>query len=100
MSASVGFYRAAWLLVAQGGWWTPQEIIERIPLSVEINEAHSLLWCMARRDGFLSVRGERRKPQYAVTPDCHVPRGMTVREVMEAAAGARGPAHADSEVSA
>ena len=82
MANTVGFFRTAWLLIAQGGWWTPREVLERIPVSIDIQDGHTLLWAMANRYRFLERRGERRRPEYAVTRDCRMPKGLTIGEVV------------------
>lgn len=84
MSTSAGFFREAWLIVAEGGWWTPREIFERVHYDIDIDEAHALLWAMARRHRYLVRRGAPRRPSYAVTPACVVPRGIVVADLVRA----------------
>lgn len=80
----IGFYREAWLVVAQGGWWKLREIIEQIPSGVEVEQPHCQMWIMARRYGYFVTRGGKGATEYAVTPECMVPRGITVQRLNEA----------------
>lgn len=82
-----GFHRLAWLIIAEGGWWTPQEVIERMPSDCEVRCPNNSLWMMSRRYGSLAVRGERRKPEYAVTDDCKIPPGVRVGDFLRATRG-------------
>ena len=72
-----------WLLIyKQGGWWSAAEVESAlaVPPGTIINE---LTRCVD--SGFLKKREvpeDRRKRQYAVMPDCRVPRGITVGEVV------------------
>ena len=84
MSSSPGFFREAWLIVAEGGWWTPREIFERVHYDIDIDEAHALLWAMSKRHKYLARQGEPRKPCYAVTSECEVPRGIVVGALVRA----------------
>lgn len=98
--AAIGFDRAAWLVIARGGWWRPMEIVEQLPLDLDIapDATYSRLWIMAQRHRTLrrrkpetgrAKRGpEARISEYAVTPDCLVPRGLSLREIL-AAVGAQ-----------
>lgn len=88
------FYREAWLVIAAGGWWTQNEVLEAIPDELRARDAHTRLWYMART-GYLVKRGAAPKPgergtrrlEYAVTPDCHVPTGVTAGRLVEAFVG-------------
>ena len=75
---TIGFYREAWLVVAQGGWWGIQEILEHLPSGVEVDDAASRLWIMANRHGYLVRRGRGKTAEYAVTPECVTPHGVPV----------------------
>lgn len=85
--SSIGFYRAAWLIVATGGWWSTRDVLRLVPLEIDIRRAHNLLWCMAHRYGYFVVRGERRSREYAVTADCEIPGTLKVGAVVEAVTG-------------
>lgn len=88
MSNTVGFYRSAWLAIAEGGgWWKPQEVIAALPVSIDVQDAHALLWAMAHRHHMLESRGERRHPEYSVSPACKVPRGVVLSEILAAVGG-------------
>jgi hypothetical protein len=54
---STGFCQEAWLLVAQGGWWKPRDILEQLPSGVEVDDASCQLWIMANRHKYLQRRG-------------------------------------------
>jgi hypothetical protein len=88
VTQTVGFYREAWLVVAQGGWWKPREILEQLPVGVECEQPHSYLWIMANRHHYLARRGNRQTAEYAVTPDCVTPQGLTVAQLGRALIGA------------
>lgn len=91
--SSAGFYRAAWMIVAQGGWWRPREIVEQLPLDIDASTAHHLLWCMSKRHGHLVARGAYRSREYAVTAGCTAPAGVSVGDIVLAITG-RPFAHA------
>ena len=74
----VGFYREAWLVVAKGGWWKLREILAEMPSGFEVDQPHSHLWIMANRYGYMVRRGRHKEAEYAVTPECVVPRGIPV----------------------
>lgn len=93
MANTVGFYREAWLVIAQGGWWKPREVIERIPVSIEVADAHTLLWAMANRGRYLVRRGRHRQPEFAITRACEIPKGITVGEALQAMNGTAIPTH-------
>lgn len=86
-----GFYREAWLVVAQGGWWKPDEILAEMPERVESTSPQNLLWVMTRRYGYLKRRGYGKKVEYAVTLECQTPQGVPVAKLMRALTG-REPA--------
>lgn len=90
MNHSTGFFREAWLIVARGGWWSAKEIIEAMPLAVDIKAAHNALWAMSVRYSFLKAKGAQRTRRYAVTSDCTIPKGLTVGQAMEAVRGEVG----------
>ena len=84
MSAS-RFYQEAWLAIAkEGGWLTAREVVELLPSGMELDDFHTRLWCMSRRQGYLAHRGEAKQSEYAVTPGCIAPSGLTVRQIAEA----------------
>lgn len=90
-----GFYRPAWLLIAEGGWWKPSEVSEALDVPKEV--ATSRLGSMVR-DGYLvrrTITPEMRKPcvigttertEFAVMPECFVPGGLTAGMVAKALA--------------
>lgn len=85
MTAATGakdkaFFRQAWAVVAKGGWWKPREIMEELPVGIEPEDFHNRLYFM-HRNGYFSRRGEPRAYQYAVTEECRVPQGLTVKQV-------------------
>ncbi|HYE40350.1 MAG TPA: hypothetical protein VEB23_10480 [Ramlibacter sp.] len=84
MSNRNGFYREAWLVVAQGGWWKLGEILEQIPAGVEIDAPSTCLWIMAKRYGYLKRRGHRQTAEYAVTAECATPGGIPVKRLCAA----------------
>jgi hypothetical protein len=84
MKITLGFYREAWLVVARGGWWGIREILEQLPDGVEVDDAASRLWIMARRHGYLQRRGRGKAAQYAVTNNCETPHGIPVQRLCEA----------------
>lgn len=91
MIETIGFYREAWLLIAQGGgWWRTREILEQLPSGIEVDDPASRLWIMANRYRYLRRRGRGEKAEYAVTDDCITPRGLTVRQVNLALRGVMG----------
>lgn len=86
-NSAIGFYNAAWLVVAQGGWWTTQEIVDHIPLQICTAEASTLLWCMANRHHMLVARGSRKSRQYGITATCGAPKRLLMGELVEAITG-------------
>lgn len=76
----------AWLIVAQGGWWTASEVMEHMPSGMEVDDPTSLMWTMERRHKYLTGRGYGRGKEYAVTPDCIAPPGIPVRRIVQALA--------------
>ena len=91
MASPTKFYRDAWLIVAQGGWWKPAEIMAEMPSDLRDRDAHTRLWYMVRT-GYLVKRevhparrevrkggptGARPRVEYAVTAQCQVPQGLT-----------------------
>lgn len=79
-----GFYREAWLVVAQGGWWKPKDILAALPPGVASGDPSNLLWTMATRYGYLKRQGYGVNVEYAVTGDCETPRGIPVARLMRA----------------
>lgn len=86
--STVGFYRHAWLVVARGGWWKVPEIVQHLPLHVDVWDAHELLWAMAHRHRLLVTRGRGKTREYAVTRECHMPRGLQAGQAVHALTGA------------
>jgi hypothetical protein len=84
---STGFCQEAWLLVAQGGWWKPRDILEQLPSGVEVDDASCQLWIMANRHKYLQRRGKASDAEYSVTPECITPRGIPVGRVNQALFG-------------
>lgn len=84
MRITLGFYREAWLVVAQGGWWRQREILEQLPSGVEVDDPGNRLWIMANRQGYLETRGEKDGRQYAVTSDCVTPHGIPLERLQRA----------------
>lgn len=87
MRVPVGFYREAWLVVAQGGWWKRAEILERLPSGVEVDDPYNRLWVMERRHNYLQSRGAGRNREYAVTDQCVIPHGIPVKRLTQALHG-------------
>lgn len=78
--------RSIWVLVAQGGWWKPDEVFEQMDPDSDMTrrEVVGRLWMMANRDNSLARRDGPDGPEYAITPECKPPRGVTVADVMKA----------------
>lgn len=85
--SAAGFSAAAWLVIAQGGWWTTAEVLASVTTDMGISGGHRMLWHMANRFGTLAVRGTRFAREYAVTPACKIPQGLTVAQVQAALNG-------------
>jgi hypothetical protein len=90
MNADKAFYRQAWQVVAKGGWWSPSDILEELPIGLELerDDFHTRIWYM-HRNGYFTRRGEPRAYQYAVTETCRVPQGLTVKQVSACLVGER-----------
>lgn len=82
-----GRYRAAWLIVAQGGRWKTREIAEHMPLEIPVAEIGNYLWVMSNRAQQLVSRGSGVDREYSVAPECRLPRGLTVQDVLGALVG-------------
>ncbi len=73
---------AFWLLIRRSGtWWTPQQVDRhfQLPAGTSFRQLHNL-----ERNGALTkapIEGTR-SVKFAVTDDCHVPRGIKVGEVL------------------
>lgn len=82
-----GVYRAVWLIVAQGGWWTASEIAEHLPLKLDPRSMTNRLWIMEKRCGQLvsRLRGDLR--EYSLAPGCKLPVGLTASDVVGALVG-------------
>jgi hypothetical protein len=79
------FYREAWLTLArEGGWMKARDIVDLLPSGLELDDYHTRLWCMAKRQGYLASRGSQKQTEYAVTSDCIAPSGLTVRQISDA----------------
>jgi hypothetical protein len=96
--SNAGFFRAAWLIIARGGWWKVSDIVAALPLEIDGWTASALLWAMAHRHQMLATRGHRKDRQYAVTPECRIPKGVTAGDAALALTGMpldlmRGVAH-------
>lgn len=87
MTPSTPSVREIWLVVAQGGWWTSEEIKRHIDPHLNDAGVRNRLWIMTYRQGVLKTRGEGKERQYAVTPECFTPYGITVRKLTEALVG-------------
>ena len=75
-------WHGAWLAIASGGWWTSREVWESLDNDATRQQIHESLHHMATH-GFIEKR--RTSPmQYAVSPACKVPQGLTVAEVLRA----------------
>lgn len=77
---------AAWLIVAQGGWWKVREIVDLLP-DTDAATAKNLLWAMERRYGSLVSRGEGENREYSLAPNCTLPRQLAVKDVLGALVG-------------
>lgn len=86
---TIGFYREAWLVAAQGGWWKQDEILEQLPSGCEVDKPSNRLWIMAKRYSYFATRGEKDSREYAVTPECVTPAGISVRRLSAALVGER-----------
>lgn len=71
-----------WLfLLADGGWWTAGEIIERFPY-LNDRVAHNAIWALAhRREGLVVRKVPGHEFQYAATPACKVPNHLSVKDI-------------------
>lgn len=70
-----------WLKVAEGGKWTLAEIRQAVP-TVSEKSVKSALREMANSGALTEY--EDSPLRYGVTPDCTVPRGLTLVEVLRA----------------
>lgn len=82
-----GFYPTAWLIIANNGWTTAEQVFSRMPLrliELDLAKVQSLLWLMAHRQNLLRSRGDRTNREYAVLTGCDVPNDVTVGQVLDA----------------
>lgn len=89
-NASPRTLRAAWLVMFnQGGWWTAKELRGELKDMAKIDRQPSTLGntlLAASNSNYLAIRRAEdghRGHQYAVLPTCHVPRCVTVGEVLK-----------------
>jgi hypothetical protein len=80
----VGFYREAWLVIAQGGWWKLREVLENMPRDCETGDPYNRFWIMENRHGYVVSRGEGKDREYAVRVECVIPYGIPVARLMTA----------------
>lgn len=95
MTAATGtkdraFFRQAWKVVAQGGWWKAVDIMEELPVGIELerDDFHNRIWWM-HRNGYFVRRGKPYGYEYAITEVCKVPQGLTVKDISACLIGER-----------
>lgn len=82
--------RQVWVfLLSQGGWWTVAEAIKHNPAWAESLSTRQQVSAALRNFHQYGSCEQRLPPgardyQYAVTPPCVVPLGVTLRDIMEA----------------
>jgi hypothetical protein len=79
--------REIWLIVAQGGWWKTAEIKAHLDPEMDLSHVHNRLWVLTNRQRCLVTRGTGENREYAVSPDCVAPYGLTVRQITGAVVG-------------
>jgi hypothetical protein len=84
---TVGFYREAWLLLAQGGWWTLRQILEYLPSGCEVDDPYNRLWVMERRHGYVVSRGSGRDREFSLADDSVIPYGIPLSRLKAVLAG-------------
>ena len=78
-----GYSARVWLAIAEGGRWTRDEVRQVVP-NVDSKHLAAALGTMTDA-GMLDVDALGR---YGVTPDCTIPRGLTLAEVLKATGAA------------
>jgi len=90
--------RSMWLVIARTGWCTLEEVraesdvVDRISITRRVHDLKARCYVAARpipkeRRAKNTGRGSAQRTEYAVTPDCLVPCGLTAGEVANALLG-------------
>lgn len=82
------FFKGAFLVIATGGWWNAKEVVAAMGgREIEVPDAHTKLYYAAKQRKYFLMRGGYGKKEFAVTPECIIPEGITAGEFVKAATG-------------